>query len=270
MGIAFLPAHSTYGRPLAQRDFGGFALSLGVHRPHETIPAHRHEDAYQWCLTLEGGFEEVSGQRREDCGAGSLLIRPPDCVHADRFTAARGLCLNLFPHSSWLASQGFEPLADTHLHLRTRRLRRLGDELAAELGQTDAAATLVVESLVAELLSSAVRLQTLARAGHPRWLAATLDEIECDSGAELRLSGLAQNAGVSSAHLARTFRGAFGRTVGAYARERRLARAAHLIRASERTLADIATSAGFYDQAHFTRAFKAQFGTTPAVFRKLD
>jgi AraC-like DNA-binding protein len=255
---------------LAQRDVGGFALSLGAHRPRETIPAHRHEDEYQWCLTLEGGFEETSGRRREDCGAGSLLVRPPDCVHADRFTAARGLCLNLFPRAAWLAAQGFEPLADTHLHLRTQRLKRLGAELAAELGQGDTAANLAIESLVLELLTSAVRLRTLERQGRPRWLAATLDEIEADPTREHRLSALAHGAGVSTAHLARTFRSAFGRTIGVHVRERRLAHAANLMRDNERTLADIAAAVGFYDQAHFTRAFKARFGATPAAYRKAN
>jgi AraC family transcriptional regulator len=40
-----------------------------------------------------------------------------------------------------------------------------------------------------------------------------------------------------------------------------------LIRAGELALADIAAAVGFYDQAHFTRAFKAQYGVTPAAFR---
>jgi AraC-like DNA-binding protein len=41
-----------------------------------------------------------------------------------------------------------------------------------------------------------------------------------------------------------------------------------LIRAGDLTLADIAAAVGFCDQAHFTRAFKAQHGVTPAAFRK--
>ena len=91
MDVAFLPALSTYGRPLAQRDFGGVAVGLGVHRPHEVIPAHRHQDEYQWCLVLASGFEENSGRREESCGPGSLLVRPPDCVHAERFEATAAL-----------------------------------------------------------------------------------------------------------------------------------------------------------------------------------
>src|SRR5262245_61666754 len=162
MDIAYLPSFSTYGRALALRDFGAFALSVGVHRPGEAIPAHRHQDEYQWCLTLEGGFEEFSGAKSTPCGAGSLLIRPPDCVHADQFTAARGVCLNLFPRGSWLIEQGLGPLTDTYAHFRTRRLWRLGRELAAELQRTDSNSLLAAESLVAELLASATRLSASA------------------------------------------------------------------------------------------------------------
>ncbi len=267
MDVAFLPALSTYGRPLALRDFGGFALSVGVHRPHETIPAHRHQDEYQWCLTLEGGFEEASGSRREDCGAGSMLIRPPDCVHADRFAATRGVCLNFFPRRSWLAARGFERLMDAYRHQRSPRLFKRGRELARELTLTDTTTSLAIEGLVVELLASTGRLDELAHQGHARWLAVALDEIEADPGGELRLADLARTAGVSAGHLARAFRSTFGESVGAYVRERRLQRAAGLMRETKLRLAEIATAVGFYDQAHFSRTFKARFGASPAAFR---
>jgi AraC family transcriptional regulator len=268
MDIAYLPSLSTYGRPIVARDFGGFALSLGAHPPGEVIPAHRHQDDYQWCLTLEGGFEEFAGARAEQCGAGSLLIRPPDCVHADRFSSARGLCLNLFPRSAWLSARELSPLADTYAHHRSRRLFALGRELALALRDPDAGLPLTAEGLVAEVLTSAVRLGDLVDRGCPLWLSAAVDQIEADPGGDVRLGALAQHTGVSAGHLARGFRARFGCSVGTYARARRLARAAALIRAGDLTLADIAVEVGFYDQAHFTRAFKAQHGVTPATFRK--
>jgi AraC family transcriptional regulator len=268
VGVAFLPSRSTYGRSLTQRDIGGLAFSVGVHAPGETIPAHRHEDEFQWCLTLEGGFEETAGGRQETCGAGSVLIRPPDCVHADRFAARRGVCLNLFPQRSWLAAHGFDLLADSYAHARSSRLLQRGRELALELRSADAAATLAIEALTVELLESVLRLEALTRRGGPRWLAIAVDEIESDPAAELRLAGLARTACVSAGHLARAFRSAFGQSVGEYVRERRLQRAAALMRDSKRPLAEIAASVGFYDQAHFSRAFKTRFGASPAIYRK--
>ena len=270
MDVAFLPTLSTYGQPVALRDFGGFAVGLSAHAPCATIPDHRHEDEYQWCLTLSGGFEETTARAHERCGAGSLLIRPRDCVHADCFEAVRGLCLNLFPRGDWLFEHELSLLVDTYAHLRTRRLWRLGHALAGEMHNADASSPLAIESLVVELLTSAVRLRDLTRRGHPPWLSAVVDRIESEPAAALRLSVLARDAGVSAAHLARAFRAAFGKPLGAYVRERRIARATSLLRDGERTLADVAGAVGFCDQAHFTRAFKAQIGRTPAAFRRAD
>ena len=38
---------------------------------------------------------------------------------------------------------------------------------------------------------------------------------------------------------------------------------------ADRPLVEVACDAGFADQAHFTRAFKAAFGLTPARYRAL-
>jgi AraC-like DNA-binding protein len=268
MDIAFLPSLSTYGRLLVRREFEGFAVSLGAHRPREAIPAHRHQDTYQWCLTLAGGFEEFVGTRVAACGAGSLLVRPPDCVHANRFSAMRGICLNLFPRASWLAKHDFSGLSDTYVHQRTRRLWALGHEVAGALRRADMHSSCEVEALVLELLSSASRLDELTKQGHPPWLAAAVDFIETHPDKSVGLGELARCVGVSAGHLARAFRARFGKSVGAYARERRLAHAAALLRAGKRPLAEVSAAAGFYDQAHFSRAFKAQFGLTPAAFRQ--
>ena len=268
MDFALLPTRTTFGRTIAARDFGGFAVSVGVHDPHEEVPAHQHADAYQWCLVLHGGFEESAGRQREDCGAGSFVVRPSDCVHADRFAAARAVCLNVFPDDAWLASHGFADLRDRYAHHRTRRLFRVGEELVRELSSTDAAGPIATASLMQELLSSISRLQRSSENGHPRWLAAALDRIEAEPSADLSLDALAEDAGVSAGHLARTFRAMFGLAVGAYVRERRLAHAAVLMRGRERSLAEIAAAVGFHDQAHFSNAFKRRYGATPQTFRQ--
>ncbi|MEL6557090.1 MAG: AraC family transcriptional regulator [Bacteroidota bacterium] len=48
----------------------------------------------------------------------------------------------------------------------------------------------------------------------------------------------------------------------------RLLFAAELLYDSANSIASIAFSAGFFDQAHFTRSFKMLFGLTPGAFRK--
>jgi hypothetical protein len=68
--------------------------------------------------------------------------------------------------------------------------------------------------------------------------------------------------------LARQFRAMLGTSPHRYLLMRRLALARDLIHAA-RPLVDVASEAGFADQAHFTRVFRSAFGLTPARYRAL-
>jgi AraC family transcriptional regulator len=70
---------------------------------------------------------------------------------------------------------------------------------------------------------------------------------------------------VHPAHLSRTFRRHYRRSVGEYARELRLDRSVPELCDPERSLAEVA--AGFYDQSHFANPFKRHTGMIPAQFR---
>lgn len=74
--------------------------------------------------------------------------------------------------------------------------------------------------------------------------------------------------GLTRYDLARQFRLMFGTSPYRYLLMRRLGLAREGIH-RERPLADVALEAGFADQAHFTRVFKAAFGLTPAAYRAL-
>jgi AraC-like DNA-binding protein len=74
--------------------------------------------------------------------------------------------------------------------------------------------------------------------------------------------------GLTRYDLARQFRLMFGTSPYRYLLMRRLELARQQIHAG-RPLADVAGETGFADQAHFTRAFKAAFGLTPARYRTL-
>jgi AraC-like DNA-binding protein len=74
--------------------------------------------------------------------------------------------------------------------------------------------------------------------------------------------------GLTRYDLARQFRIMFGTSPYRYLLMRRLEFARTRIH-QERPLVEIACDAGFADQPHFTRAFKAAFGLTPARYRAL-
>jgi len=78
---------------------------------------------------------------------------------------------------------------------------------------------------------------------------------------------VAISAGVHPSYLARTFRKFYGCTVGDYVRRLRVDYAVRELKESDKSLAEIATAAGFYDQSHFTHEFKSHLRMTPAEFR---
>jgi AraC-like DNA-binding protein len=69
--------------------------------------------------------------------------------------------------------------------------------------------------------------------------------------------------------LAREFRRHFCCTAGEYVRRLRVDFACRALLQSDTALIEIAVNAGFSDQSHFTRTFRAAMGMAPAQFRKL-
>jgi AraC-like DNA-binding protein len=83
----------------------------------------------------------------------------------------------------------------------------------------------------------------------------------------LTVGDLAQAAGLSPAHFSREFRRTFGESPHAYLLTRRLERAAALLRATDRTVAEICIDVGLSSVGSFTTSFRRIFGTSPTAYR---
>ena len=86
---------------------------------------------------------------------------------------------------------------------------------------------------------------------------------------DLKLSELAERAGVHPVHLGRVFRRYYGQSLSAYLCALRVEAARKHLLGSVAPVAQIAVACGFYDQAHLSKAFKQQFGMTPGEYRKI-
>lgn len=93
--------------------------------------------------------------------------------------------------------------------------------------------------------------------------------LDAETTRVIRSSELELVSGLTRYDLARQFRSAFGTSPYRYSLMRRLERARAQLRRN-RSLADVALSAGFADQAHLSRMFKHAFGVTPARYRALE
>ena len=85
----------------------------------------------------------------------------------------------------------------------------------------------------------------------------------------LKVQDIANEVGVHPFHLSRVFRTVHRQTIGEYVHKLRVAYACKLLEQPECDLANVALSAGFADQSHFTKVFKNVTGLTPGVFRQL-
>ncbi|MDH2429416.1 AraC family transcriptional regulator [Sphaerisporangium sp. TRM90804] len=84
----------------------------------------------------------------------------------------------------------------------------------------------------------------------------------------LDVPALARIAHVSEAHFARTFRATFGETPHRYLQRRRVERAMHLLRETDRSVTDICFMVGFGSPGTFSRTFHDIVGRSPRTYRK--
>ena len=101
----------------------------------------------------------------------------------------------------------------------------------------------------------------------PRWLALAVEYLHAHRLDAVQLGDVARAVGVSPSQLAHGFRERLGTTPGEYLRRLRVEWAAARLLDRDSSIAEIALRAGFYDQSHFTRVFRRQYGITPTAWR---
>lgn len=82
------------------------------------------------------------------------------------------------------------------------------------------------------------------------------------------LSDLSEHTGLSPNYLSKIFHSHIGMTFKAYTNELKLKYASVLLKQTDADVSDICFSCGFNTFAHFFRAFREKYGTTPKNFRK--
>jgi AraC family transcriptional regulator len=143
----------------------------------------------------------------------------------------------------------------------------MNDSAAGRMFVETASATLAARLLQTYCDSGACKsLEPSDRIDHAR-LRRALDHISDNLDDEITLAQLAEVAGLSVFHFARTFTRAMGVSPGRYISRMRLEKAMAEIAAGKLSLAEIAFKAGFSSQASFTTAFHRVTGLTPGGFR---
>lgn len=99
-------------------------------------------------------------------------------------------------------------------------------------------------------------------------LSRTLDYIEANLAADIRLATLAALSGLSVYHFSRQFSREMGVGVARYVQLRRMNQACDLLRRNQLSIQKIAEAAGYLDASSFSRAFRKIHGLSPEAFRR--
>jgi AraC-like DNA-binding protein len=100
-----------------------------------------------------------------------------------------------------------------------------------------------------------------------RHLLRAKDLIDARYREPLDVPALARAAHLSPAHFSREFAREFGETPHQYLLTRRLERAAALLRATDRSVADICLTVGLQSVGSFTTSFGRVYGMSPTAYR---
>jgi AraC family transcriptional regulator len=212
-------------------------------------------------IVLDGVHRQIDDARiSHDLQPGSLCYMPADAPH-EHFAGPTGtLVVSVAIPKSAESSQ--TPFSQ-HGHAAVKPML----SLLAAAAACDSAALLDREAWTEEILAALSDRKT--QASHGRWIETVREMLYEQSDRDLTLGDLCDVVGYDRCHVARVFRANYGQSLGDYLREVRLSKAAsQLACEQETTIAEAAVRAGFYDQAHFCRAFRKRFGHSPVSWRQ--
>lgn len=263
--------YPVWGRILRRQEIAGSVLSETAYIPHFSGPRHVHDQVGYFSLTLQGGYTEYSRQQNRELGPATLLYHSPGEAHADKFgnRETRLFCVWV-SRERLRAVSDYTTAPDNSAQFTQGAALQLALRMYKEFRSMDELSPLVIEGLTLELLAETFRgaRRELKYLDQP-WIQRARDLIHARFNDTLLVSEIAESVGVHPVHLTRVFRRRFGCTVGEYVRQLRVDFACRELSNSRKPLAEIATTAGFCDQAHLSRTLKRFTGMTPIEFRSI-
>ena len=128
---------------------------------------------------------------------------------------------------------------------------------------------LALTAHVAQTYGGLQRPAELARGGLAPWqVKRACEKLESDLGGRIPLEQIAADFDLSVSHFSRAFRVSTGLPPHQWLLRQRVNTAKQLMSVRDLPLSEIAISAGFANQSHFTRVFSSVAGISPAAWRR--
>ncbi|SFI21616.1 GlxA family transcriptional regulator [Jannaschia pohangensis] len=156
--------------------------------------------------------------------------------------------------SKRITTAGGTASIDLMLHLIARDF---GEDLAALVADQ-----LIYSSIRTDQDTQRLSIPTRIGVRHPR-LAQVIREMEQAIEDPVSPATLAEQVGMSTRQLERLFRRYLDRSPKRYYMELRLARARNLLMQTDMSIINVALACGFSSPSHFSKCYRAHYGTTP-------
>jgi AraC family transcriptional regulator len=256
------------GTPQLRRSLGnGFRFTTTTYRPGSALRPHEHAST-NVTFVRDGHYRETFDRSERWCEPSMLIVHPAGERHANVHGPSGVRLLNVeFDATRASVLNDVAPLLDRPLELRSHRFGAFASAIEAELANDDDASSLALESLLLEAFVSAFCDRVSNEREH-KWLDRVVATLNETTNRRITMEELAAVAGVHPVHVAREFRRTFRCTVAGYLRALRVRRACDVLAGTDHSLSAIAQSAGFSDQSHFTRVFRATIGVAPGAYRQ--
>jgi AraC family transcriptional regulator len=236
---------------------------------NSVIEAHTH-DRPIFAVMLAGGFRSHIAHRRLECAPATLWTEPAGEVHANYIGRSGARVIVVQPDPGLADTFGpFASLLEAVRHARQPLVANDAGRIAAEVENPDALTPMAIDAFVFAMLATAARSTTRRRASSPpSWLSRVREMLHEQFREPLALGELASIAGVHPSHLAREFRAHHGVSIGEYVRRVRCEWAVGRLLSTTESISEIAASAGYSDQSHFTRQCVRFVGVGPGEYRR--
>ncbi|MGD1840962.1 MAG: helix-turn-helix transcriptional regulator [Thermonemataceae bacterium] len=255
-----------YGQKETELSFEGILLSKYDY-PVDRTPWHYHENPY-FMFVLHGNMIDGNKRMKSLLPTGSLMYNNWQEAHygIKHSEQAGGFHLEFEKH--WLEKNEINlPLLEGSQPIEQPRIHFLFTQLYREFILADANSEISVETLLIQICDALIKVKEVSLKETPHWIF-KLKELLHDDPSKFDLKYLSDQLGVHPVHISRAAPQYFSSSLGEYVRQLKLKRALPLLQNTHYSLTEIAYQAGFADQSHFNRVFKAYFNHLPSTFRK--
>ncbi len=259
-----------FGTPLLRRQIGHYEITESRFAPHTKLPMHSHDHDVLIIMSQGSRIDDL-GTNQVECVSGSLMMHSAGVPHNNRFIGRQSChVINIsIPKKLYLQYSLSQIDSSQLVMLLPGESRLLAARLEYAIRLTGSSLESEIDELLIEYVDRATKFLDRRMFGQQSpWIKEVQSYLNDCYLETYRLADVAKIVNKHPAHVARTFRQAFGFTLGEYLRYVRVSRACSLLARSNRPIVEVAVNCGFSDESHLARSLRSVFNTSPGRYRK--